>query len=189
MVTCTTSRWQKWPCAVPISKCCTYPLQRGGSFLYVSFSTFTFLIFGLRSIRHAVCSRLTGYIVVSWLQSRFFYTIVFIIDCCRGNVVPVRMGEGRYSSTHFNLCSVRRWVVSFAPPPLYPRGKSCRYSLTRRLGGLQSRSGRFACTGNRSPDCPGNILVTVSLCRVLYRYAAAVMLLGARSVACGQHYA
>jgi hypothetical protein len=33
-------------------------------------------------------------------------------------------------------------VVSFTPRPLYPRGKSPRYLLDRRLGGPQSRSGR-----------------------------------------------
>jgi hypothetical protein len=30
-----------------------------------------------------------------------------------------------------------RWVVSFTPRPLYPRGKSPRYPLDRRLGGPQ----------------------------------------------------
>jgi hypothetical protein len=34
------------------------------------------------------------------------------------------------------------WVVNFTPRPLYPRGKSPRYPLDRRLGGPQSRSGR-----------------------------------------------
>jgi hypothetical protein len=33
-------------------------------------------------------------------------------------------------------------VVSFMLRPLYPQGKSPRYSLDRRLGGHQSRSGR-----------------------------------------------
>jgi hypothetical protein len=33
-------------------------------------------------------------------------------------------------------------VVSFTPLPLYPPGKSPLYSLDRRLGGPQSRSGR-----------------------------------------------
>jgi hypothetical protein len=33
-------------------------------------------------------------------------------------------------------------VVSFTPRPLYPQGKSPWYSLDRRLGGTQSRSGR-----------------------------------------------
>jgi hypothetical protein len=35
-----------------------------------------------------------------------------------------------------------RWMVSFTPRPLYPRGKSPRYPLYRRLGGFQSPSGR-----------------------------------------------
>jgi hypothetical protein len=34
-------------------------------------------------------------------------------------------------------------VVSFTPQPFYPRGKSRRYPLGRRLGGRQSRSGRY----------------------------------------------
>jgi hypothetical protein len=36
-----------------------------------------------------------------------------------------------------------RWVVNFTPLPLYPRGKSPRYPLDRRLGGPQSQSGRL----------------------------------------------
>jgi len=40
-----------------------------------------------------------------------------------------------------NLGTRWRWVVSFAPQPLYPQGKSPRFPLVRRLGGPQSRSG------------------------------------------------
>jgi hypothetical protein len=49
-------------------------------------------------------------------------------------------------------------VVNFTPRPLYPRGKSPRYPLERRLGGPQSRSGRSGeekiidPTGTRTPD-------------------------------------
>jgi hypothetical protein len=44
---------------------------------------------------------------------------------------------------HFlDLDTSWRSVVSFTPRPLYPRGKSPRYPLDRRLGGPQSRSGR-----------------------------------------------
>jgi hypothetical protein len=48
-------------------------------------------------------------------------------------------------------------VVSFTPRPLYLGGKSLRYSLDRRLGGPQSRSGRrgeeiiLDPTGTRTP--------------------------------------
>jgi hypothetical protein len=48
-------------------------------------------------------------------------------------------------------------VVSFTPLPLYPRGKSSRYPLDRRLGGPQSRSGQrgeekvLDPTGTRTP--------------------------------------
>jgi hypothetical protein len=34
-----------------------------------------------------------------------------------------------------------RWVVSFTPRLLYPKGNSLLYTLDRRLGGPQSRSG------------------------------------------------
>jgi hypothetical protein len=37
----------------------------------------------------------------------------------------------------------RRWVVSFTPLPLYPRGNSLRYPLYRRVGGPKSRTGRY----------------------------------------------
>jgi hypothetical protein len=50
-----------------------------------------------------------------------------------------------------------RWVVSFTPRPLNPRGKSSRYPLDRKLGGPQSQSGRrgeekiLDPTGSRTP--------------------------------------
>jgi hypothetical protein len=45
-------------------------------------------------------------------------------------------------------------VVSFTPRPLYPQGKSPWYSLDRRLGGPQSRSGRGGEEKNSQPS-PG----------------------------------
>jgi hypothetical protein len=42
----------------------------------------------------------------------------------------------------FDLGTRWRWVVSFTPRPLYPQGKSPWYTLDRRLGGPESRSGR-----------------------------------------------
>jgi len=55
----------------------------------------------------------------------------------------------------------RRWGVSFTPRPLYPRRKSPRYRLNRRLGGPQCRSRRGgeekkfpALAGNRTPSSP-----------------------------------
>jgi hypothetical protein len=46
-----------------------------------------------------------------------------------------------------------RWrlVVSFTPHPLYPHGNSLLYPLDRRLGGLQSRSGRCGEDKNSQP--------------------------------------
>jgi hypothetical protein len=50
-----------------------------------------------------------------------------------------------YIDQHFlHLGTSWRWVVSFTSLPLYPRGKSPRYPLDRRLEGLQNRSGRRA---------------------------------------------
>jgi hypothetical protein len=44
---------------------------------------------------------------------------------------------------HFlDLGTSWRRMVSFTPRPLYPRVKSPRYPLHRRLGGPQNRSGR-----------------------------------------------
>jgi hypothetical protein len=51
-------------------------------------------------------------------------------------------GKWRYSSNILDLGTRLRWVVSFTPRPHYPRGKSLRYPLDRRLGGGGSRSGR-----------------------------------------------
>jgi hypothetical protein len=51
-------------------------------------------------------------------------------------------GEVRYSSTILDLYIICRCAVSFTPIPLYPR-----YSLVRRLGGTQSRSG--GCGGEK----------------------------------------
>jgi hypothetical protein len=83
-----------------------------------------------------------------------------------GKVVPVLNSALRHEGVwgsgcidpHFlDLGTSWRWVVSFTPLPLYPRGKSPRYPLDRRLGGPQSQSGRrgevkiLALTGTRTP--------------------------------------
>jgi hypothetical protein len=47
-----------------------------------------------------------------------------------------------YLHSFFDLGSRWRWMVSFTTRPLYPQGKSPWYPLYRKLGGLQSRSGR-----------------------------------------------
>jgi hypothetical protein len=55
-----------------------------------------------------------------------------------------------------------RWVVSFTPRPLYLRGKNPPYPFDRRLGGPQSRSGRYGevkilgLTGTRTPTPPSS---------------------------------
>jgi len=50
-----------------------------------------------------------------------------------------------------NLCTILRWVVSFMHRLLYPRGKSPRYPLDRRLDGPQIRFGRGGEEKNSQP--------------------------------------
>jgi hypothetical protein len=52
-------------------------------------------------------------------------------------------GYGCIDPHFLDLSTSWRWVVNFTPRPLYPQGKGPRYPLDRRLGGPQSRSGRF----------------------------------------------
>jgi hypothetical protein len=51
-------------------------------------------------------------------------------------------GNGCIDPHCLDLGTGWRWMVSFTPLPLYPRGKSPRYPLDRRLGWPQSQSGR-----------------------------------------------
>jgi hypothetical protein len=68
------------------------------------------------------------------------------------------MGSGCIDPHFLDLGTSWRWLVTFTPRPLYPRGKSHRYTLDRRLAGLQSQSGRSAedkildPTGTRTPN-------------------------------------
>jgi hypothetical protein len=82
-------------------------------------------------------------------------------------------GSVRVHQRFLGLGTNWRWVVSFTPRPLYPRGKILRYSLDRRLGGLQSRSGRhgeikiLAPTGTRTPTPWSGLLLTIIIVRML----------------------
>jgi hypothetical protein len=51
-------------------------------------------------------------------------------------------GVDVYMHVFLDLGTSWRRVVSFTPRPLYPRVKSSRYPLDRRLGGPQNRSRR-----------------------------------------------
>jgi hypothetical protein len=62
-------------------------------------------------------------------------------------------GEWGYSSTILDLGTRWRWLVSFTLLPLYPRGKSPRHPLDRRLGGRQSRCG--CCGEEKNLALPG----------------------------------
>jgi len=50
-------------------------------------------------------------------------------------------GSGGIAPRILHLGTRWRWVVSFTPRPLYPHGKRSWYTLDRRLGGPESRSG------------------------------------------------
>jgi hypothetical protein len=50
-------------------------------------------------------------------------------------------GSGCIDPRFLDLGTSWRWLVRFTSRSLYPRGKSPRYPLDRRLGGPQSRSG------------------------------------------------
>jgi hypothetical protein len=88
------------------------------------------------------------------------------------------MGGGCIDPHFLHLGTSWRWVVKFTPRPLYPRGKSPRYPLDRRLGGLQSRSGRFGeekirdPTGTRTPtprsSSPWLVAIPTTLSRLFF---------------------
>jgi hypothetical protein len=65
------------------------------------------------------------------------------------------LGSGGTAPRILDLGSSWKWVVSFAPRPLYLQGKSPRYPLDRRLGGPRSHSGRGGEEKNSKPP-PGN---------------------------------
>jgi len=72
-----------------------------------------------------------------------------VMSMCQVDAVKTwRSGGTGVASRILNLDTKWRWIVSFAPPPLYPRGKISRCHFGRRLCGSQSRS---ATAGNRTP--------------------------------------
>jgi hypothetical protein len=80
------------------------------------------------------------------------------------------MGEWRYSSTILALGSKWRWVVSFTSLPLYPQENSLRYLLDTRLGGPQSRSGRYGEEKNFPPvGIRTSVVQTVTIPTELFR--------------------
>jgi len=52
-------------------------------------------------------------------------------------------GSGGIAPRVFNFDTRWIWVIRLAPWPLYPSGKSPEHPLSRRLCGLQNRSGHF----------------------------------------------
>jgi hypothetical protein len=79
----------------------------------------------------------------------------------KGKVVPVinyliikpwrRIEAWSYNSDIIDLSNGWSWVISFTPRPLYVRWKGPRYSLDKRLGAPQSRTGRCGVEKNYVP--------------------------------------
>jgi hypothetical protein len=66
-------------------------------------------------------------------------------------------GNGGIAPRILDLGTRWRWVVSFAPRPLYPQGMSPWYPLGKRLGGPQSCSGRGGEEKNSQPPPPQDL--------------------------------
>jgi hypothetical protein len=107
----------------------------------------------------ATKSRWAGRVARTWTDNRCCYVsaghlrrnsflsrikVQVKLSLCLTNQALCREGVWRSGriDPYFDLGTSWRWVVSFTPLPLYPRGKRLRYPLVRRLGGPQSRSGR-----------------------------------------------
>jgi hypothetical protein len=77
-------------------------------------------------------------------------------------------GSGCIDPHIIDLGTSWRWVVSFMPLPIYPRGKSPWYPLDTRLGGSQIRSGQFG--EEKILDLPGLELWPLSRQAAASRY-------------------
>jgi hypothetical protein len=83
--------------------------------------------------------------VLAWALSEYMRLVIKVkLSLCltKHHAMKAYWESGCIAPRILDLGTIRRWVVSFTPRPLYPQGKSPRYSLDRRLGGPQSRSGR-----------------------------------------------
>jgi hypothetical protein len=87
------------------------------------------------------------------------------------------LGSGCIDPRILDLGTSWRWGISFRPQPHYPRGKSLRYPLDRRLGKSQNRYGRreeekiLVPTGTQTPNprpcSPYQVGIATALSRLL----------------------
>jgi hypothetical protein len=91
----------------------------------------------------------------NWENETFVMTYKSKVDICAlFNRTPRHedvLGSGGTAPLILDPGTRWRWVVSFTPRPLYPKGKSPWYPLDRRKGGPQSESGRGGEEKNSQP--------------------------------------
>jgi hypothetical protein len=75
------------------------------------------------------------------------------VNLTKHHAMKTYWGSGGIAPIILKLGTRWRRIVSFTPRSLYLRGKSPLYQLDRRLGGLQSRTGRGVEEKN-SHHCP-----------------------------------
>jgi hypothetical protein len=85
--------------------------------------------------------------------SRFYPSNKVKLSLCLTNhhAMKAYWGVEVWLHAFYDLGCMCRWVVNFAPRPLYLQGKSPWYALNRRLCGPQSQSGRRGEEKNSQP--------------------------------------
>jgi hypothetical protein len=86
-----------------------------------------------------------------WITDIYVKVKVFMCLTKRRHAMKTCWGSGGIAPCIINLVARWRWVVSFTPRRLYPRGENRRYPLVRRLGGPQSQFGRGGKEKNFQP--------------------------------------
>jgi hypothetical protein len=106
-----------------------------------------------------VCVRLFWVCVVLWVGSGLatgWSPVQAILPSVYRIKKLKQRRRGRIDPRFLDLDTSYRWMISFTPLPLYPRRKSTRYPLDRRLSEPKCKSGRhgevkiFAPTGTQT---------------------------------------
>jgi hypothetical protein len=106
--------------------------------------------------------------VASCVQDYSWYLVANTIFLC--SLIVTDLVSHSYI---LDLCTCSRWVVSFMPFLLYPRGKGPQYSLDRRLGGPQNQSGWYGEVNILDPTGIPNFSVVQLIASLYINYATA----------------